>query len=67
MAYETLNCGDSTCPFIKNGVCKFNKFDEIPCEELTEEEFELLKIEHEGIEYYGNTKRRVKKHNDSIK
>jgi len=47
MLYKTLNCADTTCPFHKNGECKFDKFDEVPCDELTEEEFETLKLEME--------------------
>jgi len=44
MRYEDLNCGDHTCPFNTNGKCKFGKFDELPCNELSKEEFEELKI-----------------------
>lgn len=50
MEYETLKCGETICPFNTNCICKFNKFEDLPCEELTKEEFELLKIEFEGVE-----------------
>lgn len=42
MPYETLNCSDTTCPFQKKGACKFNAFDELPCQELSYKEFEEL-------------------------
>lgn len=47
MAYETVYCGDHTCPCNKNGACKFNAFEEIPCQEMSEEEFEEFKTKTE--------------------
>lgn len=45
MRYEDLNCGDFTCPCNTNGKCKFGKFDELHCNEMSKEEFEEFKIE----------------------
>ena len=51
MSYETLNCGDLTCPFnTGRGTCEFDKFVGKPCEDLEPEEFEQLKIEIDGVD-----------------
>lgn len=46
MEYGAVSCADHTCPFNINGTCKFNGFEILPCDELSEEEFEELKINH---------------------
>ncbi len=47
MLYETLSCGQYDCPLNKNGSCKLDVYQETPCNELNDEEFEAFKLEME--------------------
>lgn len=44
MIYETLACGDHECGFNTNGNCKFNAFEDIPCQDLSDSEFNELLV-----------------------
>lgn len=44
MCYEAVNCGEYACNLNTNGICKYNSFEELPCQELSDLEFHELLV-----------------------